>query len=1195
MILQQKFTEKYGISPLKLVEDAHIDNLGSIKRNGLITALEYYIDKEKLNIEVTSEFQKDLVEAFAEAGERFPESGKTSSMEADVLLSIPSVNPSVPKSKGTLENFKEVVGKDELRPVMSGVFVSEDGTSLVGTDAHKLVVQKTNEYSEYAGKIIDLSVYIQSKGKKLTFIDGKYPNYNAVIPRDNPNEVKNFDTYALYNFSKSAIAVHKLIEQTLFNINLELPNSSSNETIIASFNPVLAADLLSFALVNGWNKFTLEYSETTRAFIMNFGEGNIGLLMPILNREGGEIVKRGTEILTPEEIMDKYKFAGKMKSVKPTTTKTARPSAPISSEPFKPFKGDYDEDDTTYVLRENIESITLTNGEVLGKNDVVHGFYRVKKKMAHGGSVDGNYEVIVKMPKGLITKKDFDGFSKQEIIDWCEERGWKYNQKGEKLGGRVLEDYEFFIKSPSKREVVVLPKKKMAHGGGVDGELKSFEVKVFVSPNPQTPVEETVVLKPTKSLATLYVEDYLEPNWIEKYGDKYLGFEILTQKMAHGGGVEYNEIYALAEDLKNRLKGKGINVFLRQSKNGVFIYGEKNERGKYKYETYISFSETPENAKDFLSFEESEFERLHKFAHGGSMYADGGTLSAMEEREIENFVGSLFNRAKNKIENDGGMSLFVLSDSLNAVEGSLGNPKFYLGVKKTSSSKPVYVVGTGYLSSEMLVYDSYKSDERFLETESVKKARAFLTNKIEKQILHLKSLGKMAHGGSMYADGGGVDEVKYFYIKGRNEYAPQNLKDTYAEFYTENDLIEYLNKWKGNKDVSFNSITKVYNNGESKDVTDFYLKNLHSKNKLAHGGSMYSGGGNMFEKPIAMYREVSGKTRSLPQSTEVYESEINRFIDYVHDFYEEEGYSKAEVKTAVNKYLNDLGNQDTYGGGDSIDREKVYKYLESDSLEKSYKSGLITQSEYEQMKSQKDKKYATGGSMYAGGGKIPSRPFLVEIKPLFKGEEPQIVRISPDGLGEFTAGYTIYADANSTRKVGYLAKHEMESKIENGEYKIISDSKMAHGGSMYAKGGGVEKPKDFKTYAWKTKQDVIKDNYEIYEDEEMTEIEVIDYYKERIKRGYDYAVQIYTKGKNPKQIFRSQTFDETLDEYYDESDSKYAHGGSMSSSHEVGDTVTFNSVMGGTKTGTIISKMGEEGFRIQVGNGFATVKKSAIV
>lgn len=88
-----------------------------------------------------------------------------------------------------------------------------------------------------------------------------------------------------------------------------------------------------------------------------------------------------------------------------------------------------------------------------------------------------------------------------------------------------------------------------------------------------------------------------------------------------------------------------------------------------------------------------------------------------------------------------------------------------------------------------------------------------------------------------YDNGGGVDEVKYFYIKGRNEDAPQPLKDTYGEFYTENDLIEYLNKWKGVKNVSFNSITKVYNNGESKDVTDFYLKNTYSKGKYSNGGT----------------------------------------------------------------------------------------------------------------------------------------------------------------------------------------------------------------------------------------------------------------------------------------------------------------------------------------------------------------------
>jgi len=43
---------------------------------------------------------------------------------------------------------------------------------------------------------------------------------------------------------------------------------------------------------------------------------------------------------------------------------------------------------------------------------------------------------------------------------------------------------------------------------------------------------------------------------------------------------------------------------------------------------------------------------------------------------------------------------------------------------------------------------------------------------------------------------------------------------------------------------------------------------------------------------------------------------------------------------------------------------------ESDSLENSYKSGLITQYEYEQLKKQKETKFAHGGSMYATGGGI---------------------------------------------------------------------------------------------------------------------------------------------------------------------------------------------------------------------------------
>jgi ribosomal protein L39E len=88
-----------------------------------------------------------------------------------------------------------------------------------------------------------------------------------------------------------------------------------------------------------------------------------------------------------------------------------------------------------------------------------------------GGGQSGmiNFEVIVKTPKGLIRKKDFDGFTKKEIIEWCEARGWVYNQQGEKKGGNILKEYEFFIKTPTKYKVI-LPKKN--DGGSVGKNLK---------------------------------------------------------------------------------------------------------------------------------------------------------------------------------------------------------------------------------------------------------------------------------------------------------------------------------------------------------------------------------------------------------------------------------------------------------------------------------------------------------------------------------------------------------------------------------------------------------------------------------------------------------------------------------------------------------------------------------------------------
>ncbi len=88
-------------------------------------------------------------------------------------------------------------------------------------------------------------------------------------------------------------------------------------------------------------------------------------------------------------------------------------------------------------------------------------------KMAKGGLIE-DYNVVVKLPKGILTKKDFEGYTKQEIIDWCEQREWKYNPKGEKMGGRILKDYEFFV-TPAKTYNKKLPKNKMADGGDING------------------------------------------------------------------------------------------------------------------------------------------------------------------------------------------------------------------------------------------------------------------------------------------------------------------------------------------------------------------------------------------------------------------------------------------------------------------------------------------------------------------------------------------------------------------------------------------------------------------------------------------------------------------------------------------------------------------------------------------------------
>ncbi len=145
-------------------------------------------------------------------------------------------------------------GTDDLRPVMSGVFFQFNSESLkfVATDAHKLVKFETSEYtanevSEFIMPKKPLQILkgiLQTEGSDLTIqhndsnakfifdkssitcrlIDGKFPNYEAVIPKDNPNVL----TIDRQLFLNSARRVSIFSNKTTNQIRLKLAGSLLN-------------------------------------------------------------------------------------------------------------------------------------------------------------------------------------------------------------------------------------------------------------------------------------------------------------------------------------------------------------------------------------------------------------------------------------------------------------------------------------------------------------------------------------------------------------------------------------------------------------------------------------------------------------------------------------------------------------------------------------------------------------------------------------------------------------------------------------------------------------------------------------------------------------------------------------------------------------------------------------------------------
>ena len=139
-------------------------------------------------------------------------------------------------------------GNDDLRPVMSGVFFqfSPEGLIFVATDAHKLVkyARADVKASQVADFIMpkkpltilksilgssDAEIKIDYNDANATFsfenyiltcrlIDGKYPNYEAVIPKENPNKLLIDRNQFLSSVRRVAIFSNKTTHQIRLKI-----------------------------------------------------------------------------------------------------------------------------------------------------------------------------------------------------------------------------------------------------------------------------------------------------------------------------------------------------------------------------------------------------------------------------------------------------------------------------------------------------------------------------------------------------------------------------------------------------------------------------------------------------------------------------------------------------------------------------------------------------------------------------------------------------------------------------------------------------------------------------------------------------------------------------------------------------------------------------------------------------------------
>ncbi len=214
-------------------------------------------------------------------------------------------------------------GNDELRPVMSGVFceLSEEHITFVATDAHKLVRYRRNDIKSekatsfilpkkplnqlkgiLAGKDFEVKVDYSQTNAQFTFdtftlicrlIDGKYPNYEAVIPSNNPNSLVVERTVLLNAIKRVAIFANQSTHQVRFKMSgKELMLSSEDVDFANEAKERLTCSYTGEDMEIGFNSRFLQDMltniTTDQVKIEMSAPNRAGLILPMENENADE-------------------------------------------------------------------------------------------------------------------------------------------------------------------------------------------------------------------------------------------------------------------------------------------------------------------------------------------------------------------------------------------------------------------------------------------------------------------------------------------------------------------------------------------------------------------------------------------------------------------------------------------------------------------------------------------------------------------------------------------------------------------------------------------------------------------------------------------------------------------------------------------------------------------------------------------